>query len=119
MSDAIHWVLEVAVKPGQGENFKALVQDMAKATQANEPGVLIYEWNLAADGTTCQIYERYKDSAAILTHLENFGKNFAGRFFDVVAPTKFYVYGTPNEEAKKGLAVLGPVYFKQVGGFRR
>lgn len=42
MSDHIHWVVEVSIKPGELEHFKILMTDMVEATQANEPNTLNY-----------------------------------------------------------------------------
>lgn len=119
MSDVVHWILEVAIQPGQADAFKALMKEMVAATQANEPGTLAYEWNLSADGGTCHIYERYKDPAATMVHLGNFGKNFAKRFVPMVKPGRLSVYGTPSEDVKKGLAGSGAVYYQPIGGFGR
>jgi quinol monooxygenase YgiN len=119
MSEVVHWVLEVAIQPGQTEAFKALMKEMVDATKANEPDTLAYEWNISADGGTCHIYERYKDSAATLTHLGSFGKNFAKRFMPMVKPGKFCVYGRPSADVQKGLAGLNPIYFNPIGGFGR
>ena len=37
MSDVVSWVVELAIKPGQLDNFKAVVEDMVQSTR-NEPG---------------------------------------------------------------------------------
>jgi quinol monooxygenase YgiN len=58
---------------GQLEVFKALVSGMVEATRANEPGALNYEWLISEDGTSCHIYERHADSAAVMTHMGNLG----------------------------------------------
>lgn len=119
MTEHVYWILEVAVAVEKAEAFKALVQEMASATQANEPGALGYHWSWSADGSTCHIFEHYKDSAATLVHLGNFGKKFAGRFMPMVKPVRFSVYGAPSADVQKGLAGLGPVYFKSFDGYIR
>ncbi len=43
MSDTVHWVLELSVKPGKLDGFKALMAEMVEATQANEPDATHYE----------------------------------------------------------------------------
>ena len=62
VSDNVFWVVELAIIPGQLDAFKALMNEMVAATQADEPGALNYEWFISEDGTTCHIYERYADS---------------------------------------------------------
>ena len=117
MSEKISWVLEVAILPGKLDDFRAVVRDLVASTR-NEPGTLIYEYFLTADGTTCHIYERYKNSAAVIAHVQTFGR-FAEKFMQASRPTHFYVYGAPTDEAKAAIADLGPVYFPQMDGFSR
>ena len=118
MSDRVSWLLEVAVKPGQLDDFKALMAEMVESTQA-EPGTLIYEWSINDDGSVIHLYERYADSAATLTHLAAFGEKFVQRFLAAVDPTRFMVYGAPSDEVKEELSAFGPVYMAPFGGFAR
>ena len=119
MSEQVSWVLELTVQPEHKDAFSGLVEEMVRATEANEPGTLDYQWSTDADGGTCQIYERYADSAAVLAHLANFGENFAGRFMEILAPTRFVVYGSPSQEVIEALAPFQPTYMQSVGGFSR
>jgi quinol monooxygenase YgiN len=93
--------------------------DMVEATQKNEPGTLNYEWAISDDRQVCHVYERYRDSAAVMTHLESFGAKFAVRLMEAVTPARLVVYGTPSAQLKDGLAGLDPVYMAPLGGFRR
>ncbi|HEV3272212.1 MAG TPA: antibiotic biosynthesis monooxygenase [Candidatus Methylacidiphilales bacterium] len=117
MSEEISWLLEVDILPGQLENFRAVARDLIASTQS-EPGTLAYEWNLSEDQTVCHIYERYKNSDAVLTHVRGFGA-FAERFMQACRPTRFHIYGTPNDDAKATLADFSPLYFSPLGGFHR
>ena len=119
MSDNVHWLLELAIKEGQLDAFKALMQEMVEATQTNEPDTLNYEWFISEDGKTCHLYERYADSAATMTHLGSFGQKFAERFLAAVEPTRFVVYGNPNDEVRQALSGFGAVHMEQIGGFVR
>ncbi len=119
MSKAVYWVLEVTIKDGQMDAFKALMADMVEATLANEPDTLVYQWSLGEDAKTCHIIERYKDSAAVMTHMGAFMARFAGRFMEVMTPKAMTVYGNPDETVKSAMKVLGPVYMNPVGGFTR
>jgi hypothetical protein len=71
------------------------------------------------DRQVCHIYECFQDSAAVMTHLESFGANFAARFMEVLKPTRLVVYGTPSAQVKDALAGLSPVYMAPLRGFRR
>ena len=119
MSKDVFWVLEVAIKTGEMDNFKALMADMIEATQADEPGALNYEWFISEDNETCHLYERYADSAAVLTHLDNFRTKFVKRFMGCVRPSRLMVYGNVTDEARKALNAMGSVHMAPIGGFTR
>jgi quinol monooxygenase YgiN len=119
MSEAVSWVLELAVKDGQLDAFKALAQEMSEATQADEPGATHYEWFIDDDGKNIHIFERYVDSAATMVHLGNFGAKFAERFMACVDPTRFMVYGDPSAEVRGAVAGLGAAHMTQFVGFAR
>lgn len=114
----VYWVLELEIQAGQTENFESLMKDMVASTQKNEPGTLNYEWHADADRTTCHIYERYVDSAAVMTHMAGFAP-FAGRFSEVFVPQRFSVYGSPSEEVKDALGAFSPTYLDAAEGFAR
>jgi quinol monooxygenase YgiN len=118
MGDHVSWWLEVAVRPGQREELKALVAEMIESTHA-EAGVTVYEWTISDDGGTVHAYERYADSRAVVTHLATFGEKFAERFLRAADPTRFVVRGTPDDEAREALSAFGPSYMRPLGGFAR
>jgi quinol monooxygenase YgiN len=117
MSENISWILQVAIHPGKLEDFRSVANDLIAKTKL-EPGTLGYEWNLSDDQTVCHIYERYKDADALLLHVKSFG-DFAKRFMEACHPTRFHVYGKPNDAVEEALADLQPVYFTPLGGFNR
>lgn len=119
MSEAVSWNLKVNIKEGKLDDFRALALEMAEATAANEPGALLYEWFVSESGKQCHIIENYADSAAVITHMSTFGKEYAKRFLDCVDPAHLTVYGAPNNEARKILDGLGAVYMGEFAGFRR
>jgi quinol monooxygenase YgiN len=119
MTNNVYWLLELAIKDGELDNFKTLVKEMVEATERDEPGALNYEYWIGEDGSTCHIYERYTDSDATMVHLGNFGSKFAERFMGCVDPTGFTVYGSANAQVKEALAGFGPTYMGSFGGFSR
>ncbi len=119
MTSDVHWMLELNIKEGELQNIKTLMNEMVEATQENEPDTKNYEWFISDDGKSCHIYERYTDSAATMKHLGTFGERFAERFFAALEPTKFVIYGAPNEEVRQALAEASPLYMEQIGGFAR
>ena len=118
-SKEVYWVLTVEVADGKLDDFKALVHKIVATVSKNEAGALEYEWNVSADGKSVQIVERYRNSAAVVTHINNFGKAFAKDFLALVKPTAFVVYGPADEAAKKALAGFNPVYMTTFDGFTR
>jgi quinol monooxygenase YgiN len=119
MSSNVYWMLELEIQSGREKDFRALMEEMVGATKKNENGALNYEWSTSADGKACHIFERYVDSAAVMTHLGTFGQKFAGRFLELLKPARFVVYGSPSAEVKNALAGFNPVYMQGVGGFSR
>mgnify|MGYP001597568073 FL=1 len=111
MNAHVHWLLEVDVKDGQIGAFKALMEEMVAATQADEPGTLNYEWFFNDGETVCHIYERYADSAATMVHMGNFGSKFAQRFLSMVTPTRFSLYGAPDDTVREALSGLAPQFY--------
>ena len=74
-------MLELEVQDGRENDFRALMTEMIRATEANETGTLSYEWSTSADGKQCHIYERYADSTAVLAHLATFGESSPADFW--------------------------------------
>ena len=95
-----------------------VISDLTAATQANEPGTNIYEWNVSEDGSALITYERFADSDAALVHHHGFGP-YAERFLASVTITRFVVFGAPSDALKEALAEAGPSYVTQIGGFHR
>jgi quinol monooxygenase YgiN len=118
MGEQVSWVVELAVKPGQLEGFRSLMQEMVEST-SQEAGALSYEWFVSADGSAVHIYERYADSAAAVTHLNGFLERFAQRFLERVDVTRVSVYGDPNAEARAIMDGFGVTYYGPFGGFVR
>jgi quinol monooxygenase YgiN len=119
MSENVYWVLEVTIQPDRFDDLKALVSAMVEATKSNEPGTLNYEWSISADRSVSTVYERYEDSAAVLTHMGSFNAHFAAQFLALVKPAGFVVYGAPSPAVKDVLSGLNPVYMSPFDGFKR
>ena len=119
MSENVYWVLEFAVDPGRFEELKTLMAELVEATRKNEVGMLDNHWAISDDRQVCHIYERFQDSAAIINHMQSFGANFATRFFEILKPTRFVIYGTPSAEVRDAVAAFNPVYMTPLAGFRK
>jgi hypothetical protein len=117
MSEIVYWLLALKINPGQETEFRTISAKLIESAR-QEPGCLNYEWTLSEDGQVCHIYERYADSAAVKLHSERNG-SLVGQLFNFVTPLSFTIYGSPDEEVKRGLVDMQPVYMKALGGFSR
>lgn len=118
MENHVSWVIELAVKPDQLDPFKQLMEEMVAGT-SGEPGTLNYEWYISDDESTIHIFEKYDSSESMITHVNGFLAKWAARFMECVEPTRFVVYGSPNEPARQLLAAFGGTYLAPLGGFAR
>ena len=119
MNENIITMAEFSIKPGEVDNFKALVKEMVEATQANEPDMMTYEFFISEDDTSCQIIERYVDSDAVMAHLGHFGSKFGERFMALAEPKWSKVCGNPSGELREVMNDFGAMIFTPVGGFIR
>jgi len=118
MKDHVSWVIELAVKDGELDTFKALMEEMVEGTSM-EPPTLNYEWYISEDDGVVHIFEKYADSDAMIAHVNGFLEKWAGRFLACVDVTRFTVYGNPSAAARELLAGFGPTYLGPWGGFAR
>lgn len=116
--NAISWNLQLAVREGRLESFRALMAEMVDSTR-QEAGNQAYEWYLSDDGTVCHLYERYADSEATMAHMGTFGSRFAERFMGCVEPTAFSVYGPVSPELRGALSGFGAQFLGWFGGLER
>jgi quinol monooxygenase YgiN len=114
----VSWVVELAVKEGALDRFKALMEEMVAGT-SEEPQTLAYEWYISGDARTVHIYEKYTESGAMVAHVSGFLEKWAERFMACVDVTRFVVYGDPSPAARELLAGFGPTYLGPWGGFSR
>jgi quinol monooxygenase YgiN len=115
----VAWMFELVVREGREADFRALMGEMAAATERNEPGTLDYEWYVGDDGRRLHLFERYADADAAMTHLGTFGERYMARFFDVLAPERLTLYGSPDDRVRGALAQLAPAVLTRAAGFHR
>jgi len=118
MSENVYWVIELAVNPGRFEDLKTLVAELLEANR-KEVGFLTCEFAISDDRQVCHIYERFEDSAAMISHMQSFGPKFAERFFAILKPTRIVIYGTPSAEVKEAVAEFNPIYMTPLADFRK
>lgn len=118
MADDLYWVFTLDVKPGRFAEFRALVADIVAASH-EEPGTLAYQYSVNADETMVHIFERYRDSAAFVSHVEQTFGAFAERFLSMVTVASLVVYGNPDAAARKALDGFNASYMTLFDGFAR
>ena len=106
MRGEISWHVELTVKSGELDNFRALTTQMVESTK-REPGALIYERFLSDDARTAYIYERYADCAAAETQLLAFAKMYGARYASMVDRRRFTVFGAPTDTLRTILNRFG------------
>jgi quinol monooxygenase YgiN len=114
----ISWHVELVIEPENMAAFSALTVEMCEAT-LREDGVLVYERFISDDCLRVELYERYRDSAAALSHVHAFKRDFGARFSALVRRRRFTVFGPASEALKRELDPLGAVYLKPLHGFSR
>lgn len=117
MNTEIAWVFEAAVKPDSLDDFKSLVRRVRDEDQAAEPDSLNMECFI--DGHDVHFYERFKDSASAVFHLQRLMENYAGPLLSMCTPTRVTVYGEPSDEVRAAMAAFSPRYMSTMAGYAR
>ena len=117
----IHFRVEFTIEEGKIEDFKWLIQEMARTVQETEPDTITYQFYLNnKDNTKCIVYETYVNSDAAFTHLNGIAsKTILPKIFEVAKINRFDAYGNPSEELQKVLASFGSQVYNLFTGFSR
>ena len=118
MHNEITCVFSLEVKPGRFKEFKELIAEIVRLASA-EPGTIMYEYSSSADGDIVHIIERYRNSRAIVDHVELTFGPFAERFLSLVTVKALTVHGDPDTAAREKLDAFSPVYLVLFDGFKR
>jgi len=108
--DHVSWNVELTVKQGELENFRALTREMVEFAQSEE-GALAYERFVSPDGKESHVYERWENSRTALAHLHAFRERYSERYSMVVERRRFNVYGNLSDELKSLLSNFGATTF--------
>ena len=82
----------------------------ACAVRARRTPAPSYDFYFNADESECIVYERYRDSAALLEHTRNLG-DLMGQVM-AICTTTGEVLGDPSPELAQGLAAYGVPVFR-------
>lgn len=94
------------IHEGKLDEFKKVANQCIAVSKEKDPGTLQYDWFFNSSQTECVVRETYKDSDAVLAHLENLG----GLFNEILELADFSIeiYGNPSEELQKAAKALQP-----------
>jgi quinol monooxygenase YgiN len=105
----IQGIARQKIHPGKLDEFKRLAVECMRSAREKDTGTLQYDFYFNADETECIVYERYRDSAALLEHTRNLG-DLMGKVM-AICTTTGEVLGEPSPELAQGLESYGvPVY---------
>jgi len=117
----LHFRAEFTIDERKIEDFKKLIQQMARTVQETEPDTITYQFYLNnKDNTKCIVYETYVHSDAAFTHINGIAsKTILPKIFEVAKINRFDAYGNPNEELQKVLTSFGSQVYNLFTGFSR
>jgi quinol monooxygenase YgiN len=98
----IQGVARLRIHPGKICEFKELAGQCMTLVRTHDTGTLQYDWFLNDDSSECMVYERYRDSDALLEHFANLGTTMTG-LFQVCSGTG-ELLGTPSARLRRFLA---------------
>ncbi|MBP7450804.1 MAG: antibiotic biosynthesis monooxygenase [Flavobacteriales bacterium] len=69
----IQGIARQKIHPGKLDEFKHLAAECMRSAREKDTGTLQYDFYFNTDESECIVYERYRDSAALLEHTQNLG----------------------------------------------
>lgn len=95
-------IARLKIHEGKLEEFERLAVKCLESTRTRDSGTLQYDWFFSDDHSECVVYERYRDSAALLEHLDNLG----GTMDELLRACSISgdICGTPSAELLERLA---------------
>jgi quinol monooxygenase YgiN len=117
MTQDIRKVVELTINEGRLDEFKQVANEFIQRVESSEPDTVSYEWFLDADGNKCYILEWYKDSQALLAHLDNI-RDLYEPLFKVSHLTRIEVFGNPSLKVRQA-HLPGTKFFDYWAGIRR
>jgi quinol monooxygenase YgiN len=118
MREDIYWVCVFSIEQANFEKFQSVVAPLVEETK-KEPGSLAYEYFVTKDKTAVHIIEHYRNSSAVVSHVQGTFSKFAEPFTAIASVQSFLVYGTPNAEAQAILDGFGATYHDGFDGFTK
>ena len=96
-------VARLKIHDGKLDEFKRLAAKCAELVCTKDTWTLQYELYFNSDNTECLVFERYRDSQALLDHLKNLGDTMAAILQTCSGSGE--VCGTPSAELMEKLEI--------------
>ena len=97
----IQGIARLKIHQGKLDEFKRLAARCMESVRTRDTGTLQYDWFFSSDQSECLVYERYRDSEALLEHTANLGKLMAALFETCSGSGE--ICGTPSPKLMKAL----------------
>lgn len=95
-------IARLVIHRGKLEEFKRLAATCMESVRTKDTGTLQYDWFFSSDCSECLVYERYRDSDALLEHMANLGDTMAALF--ATCSGSGQLCGMPSPELTQALA---------------
>ncbi len=99
----------LTIHDGKLEEFKDVAARCMESVRTKDSGTLQYDWFFNADQTECVVRETYRDSGAILEHIENLGDTMGAVL--AVSDLDVEFFGSPSPELLEATADFAPRVF--------
>jgi quinol monooxygenase YgiN len=101
MTNEILGFAKLRIHPGKLQEFKDLVAQFMAVVRTKDTGTLQYETFFNENSSECIVYERYRDSDALLEHSANVAALTTALF--QLCSGYSELLGTPNAQLRKAL----------------
>lgn len=109
---------EYSIASGKTETFRRLIEKVIELEHAKGQDVLNYEFFFNDDETKFYAIELFRDSEAVLTHLQR-ASDIIPKILEVAELTRFEIYGNATEALRDAMAPFGAKMFGHWAGFTR
>jgi quinol monooxygenase YgiN len=97
----LHAIARHKIHDGKLEEFKRVAVKCMESVRTKDSGTLQYDWFFSGDHSECVVYERYRNSDALLDHVANLGDTMHALL--QTCSISGEIFGTPNAELMKAL----------------
>jgi quinol monooxygenase YgiN len=94
-------IARLVIHPGKLDEFKRLAARCMELVRTMDTGTLQYEWFFSSDDSECLVFERYRNSGALLEHFVHLGKTMTALF--EICSGSGMICGIPSPELLKAL----------------